>query len=118
MSCDAVHQRKKFVVVARRLVAFVAWNLNAHRACKGFNRFNEAHVIEFHQEADRSAMRATAKTVVETFARTDCERRCFLAVKRAAGFEFATSLLEWHASANNFNDVCSCDQIVDKIRRY
>ena len=86
-------------------------------AGQALDRLNEAHVIEFHQEANRRAVRAAAEAVIETLARADGKRRRFFVMKRAAGLEFAARFLELHAPANDLDDVGAGDQIVDEILR-
>jgi len=58
-----------------------------------------------------------AKAMVETLARAYGEGGRFLVVKWTAGLEFPAGLLELGAAADNLDDICSCDQIIDKILR-
>ena len=108
-------QLEKLVVVACRLIALITRNRNAHRICKALDRLDETHVVVVHQKADGRAVRAAAEAVVEAFRRADRERRGLLVMERAACLELAAGLLELHAAADDLDDVCPSDQVVDKI---
>ena len=110
-----VEERKQLVIAACRFVAFVARDLYAHRVGEAFDRLDETHVIVFHQETDRGAVRAAAEAVVETLGGTHRKRRRLFIVERAAGLELAARLLELHAATDDLDDIRAGNQVVDKI---
>jgi len=115
---DVGHQGKKFIVAACRAIAFAARHLDAHNAGEALNSLNETHVLVFHQEADRCTVRPATETVVETLSGAHREGGCFFVMKWAAGLELAARFLELDALADDLHNVCTSDQIVNKILRY
>ena len=74
-------------------------------------------MLVLHQEADGRAVGSAAEAVIETLGGAHGERRRFLVVKRTACFELTTRFLELHVTPDDFRDVGSGDQIVDKVLR-
>src|SRR5210317_202546 len=117
VSRHRVEQREQFVVTASRFVAFAAGHIHAHRGGQALDSLNEAHVVEFHEEANRRAVGAAAKAMIEAFSGAHGERGRLLIMKRAACLEFAAGFLELHATADYLDDVGACDKVVDKVLR-
>ena len=63
-------------------------------------------------------MLAAAEAVIEALGWTDCERRCFFVVKRAAGFVLAARFLERYTVSHNLNNIGASDKVVDEGLRY
>ena len=60
-------------------------------------------------------MRTAAEAVIELFFGNHRERWGFLVVEGAAGFVFAAGFFQWHTTANQFDQISACDQVVDKV---
>ena len=117
---DFRDQIKKCIVAARRslALAFFVRDFNAHEAGKTLDRLDEFHVVILHQEVERIAMLSAAKTMVETFARTDGERRRLLIMERAASFKFLARFFELNPAADNLNDIGPVDQVNNELLWY
>ncbi len=79
-----------------------------------FDGFRKRQLFVLHQEAERRAVRAAAKAVIELLVRAHPERRGLLVVKRAAGLVLAPRLLQRHAAADGLDDIRVCDQLVNE----
>ena len=81
------------------------------------HRVGKAHVLIFHQEAERGAVRAAAEAVIELLGRADREGGGFFAVEGAAGLVILPGFFQRHAPVDDVDDVDAGEQGVDEIAR-
>src|SRR5690606_30224013 len=74
----------------------------------------EAGPRVLHQEANRRAMRAAAKAMVELLGWADGKRRRFFPVERTQAQQVCTRLAQLHMLANNVDDIDPGQQILDE----
>jgi hypothetical protein len=103
------------VVALRRLVAFVARHLDTHALRKALDRLDEAHMIEFHEEANGGSVRPATEAVIKALGRADGERGRFLVVKRATRLELAAGFFQRHATSNDLDDVRTGNEVINKV---
>src|SRR5690606_7680517 len=80
-----------------------------------FHRLDEAEVVVVHQEAQRRAMRAAAKAVIELFVRDHGEGGRLLAVEGAAGLVFLTLALQRHTRGDQLGQIGTSNQFIDEM---
>ena len=80
-----------------------------------FDGFPETQMFKLHQEADGAAVGATAKTVVKLLGLADGKRRGFFVMKWATGLKIPASLGQRHPCIDQFDDVGTGKQFVDKL---
>ncbi len=78
-------------------------------------RIDKAHVIVFHQEADRGAVRAAAEAVIELLGLADTEGRGLFVVERTAGHVIAPGLFQRHARIDHIDDVDAGHELIDEL---
>src|SRR3990167_935221 len=93
--------------------AFVR-HLQASVACQFFNRFNITESGVFHDEADRRAMCAATKAMVELLGLADGKGGGFFVVKRTAGDKICPGFFQRDIALNHVHDVEAVKQILNK----
>jgi len=90
------------------------WDVEACLPGQLFHRIDELETFKIHHEADGRTVGSAAEAVIKLLLRADGKRRCFLAVERAAGLEFLAGAPQWHAPADQFDDIDAAKQLLDE----
>ncbi|MEY3201097.1 MAG: hypothetical protein RIR70_647, partial [Pseudomonadota bacterium] len=94
-------------------IAFLG-DFKADTSGEFFDGFEEAHALVFHQKANRAAMRAAAKAVVELLGGAHREGRRFFRVKRAARGEVGTGFFEGDVTLDQIDDIDAVEELLDE----
>src|SRR6185437_7902142 len=112
---------QRFIQVLRNLARLAlarplcAWDLEPRIAGERFDGLGERLTAVFHQETDRSAVRAATEAVVELLGGADRERRRFFAMERTARLVIRAGLLERHVAVDHLDDVDARKKRLDEI---
>jgi hypothetical protein len=115
-ACDATQDiRESFGAGAPRGHARFTRNLEPQALGQLLHGFRKRQLLILHQETERRAVDTAAEAVEELFVGADPERGCLLVVEWTAGLEFAPGFLQRDAFADQLDDVCTTDQLIDEV---
>ncbi len=112
------HQVQQALAGTRCGTARLFRHIQPRHARQVLHRIAELQALVLHEKADRGAVRAAAKTVIELLTRAHREGGGFFVVERAQGLELVARTSERQASLNDLDDVRACEQVLDKGIRY
>ena len=92
----------------------VARHLHAHMRSEILHRIDETEAGILHDEADRAAVRAATKAMVELLRCADREGRRFFGMEGAAGAVIGPGFLERHVTLDNVDDVDASQQLLNE----